>query len=144
MPFKIVNTSINDPNEVKSIFSLQTQLDDCHHNLKKYLLDQVFTMVQPAEGGLNPNHEKCGEIDTVGTDLFKHHRNPSPQAAADSSQWCATFSNKNALFQEDQSLLLHRFHKNVSPNLHHRVVNDMSAFDSMAHGGLLFLKLLLD
>lgn len=28
-PFKIVNTSIDDPNKVKSIFSLQTQLEDC-------------------------------------------------------------------------------------------------------------------
>lgn len=143
-PFKIVNTSINDPDKVKSIFSLRTQLEDCQRNLQKYALLEVFTVVYPLDKAFDATNPNYGQVKTNGTDLFKHYRTVTPTDVAESSRWYATFSHEDTIFQDDLNLSLHYFQKNVSPDLYHRVRTDLKSYDEVTRGGPLFLKLLLD
>ena len=149
--YHAITISINDPEKMTTTYSLANLLKENQRNLAKYDLLDPYNIIYPETGCFEEFHPNEGTLRTdTGTEgyktsnLFADYLRITPESVAASSKYYSIFVPDDHRYQEDLEWSLAYYEKNVEPDLYSKVYSTMMRYETDAHGGPLFLKLLLD
>ena len=147
-PFKLVNVSSNDPAKMVNNFSLSKSIKELTRNSYKFDIDACYKIVYPV---LDPDGNITFELKTENgipttTNLLTDYVGVTTLQVVHSSQYYNRYSHDRSQIAGDSgdlNLSLLYFEKNVEASLYSRVHSQMLDYDVDAHGGPLFLSILL-
>ena len=149
-PFKLVNISSNDPAKMLNNFSLSKSIKELTRNSYKFDIDACYKIVYPvldSDGNITftLKTEGIGGVPTT-TNLLTNYVGVTTLQVVHSSQYYNRYSHDRSQIAGDSgdlNLSLLYFEKNVEASLYSRVHSQMLDYDVDAHGGPLFLSILL-
>ena len=147
-PFKLVNVSSNDPAKMINNFSLSKSIKELTRNSYKFDIDACYKIVYPVldQDGQITFELKTENGTTTTTNLLTNYVGVTTLQVVHSSQYYNRYSHDSSQIAGDSgdlNLSLLYFEKNVESTLYSRVHSQMLDYDVDAHGGPLFLSILL-
>ena len=147
-PFKLVNVSSNDPAKMVNNFSLSKSIKELTRNSFKFDIDACYKIVYPTldqDGQITFDLKGVNGVPTT-TNLLTNYVGVTTLQVVHSSQYYNRYYHDNSQIAGDSgdlNLSLLYFEKNVEASLYSRVHSQMLDYDVEAHGGPLFLSILL-
>ena len=144
--YELLTTSKNNPNMLKTIYSLSKLITNTKNHFIKFDLADPFLLVHPMAG---PNGhvlklKSASDPTPITTNLWTQYHSISPKVVAASCTYYHLYSDTKTNVDTTLRWSYRYFEKNVETNLFNRINNSFLDYPPTAQGGPLFFKLLVD
>jgi hypothetical protein len=141
----LVNVTIKDPKKMVHNFSLTKLLKETERMWRLYdiVTFMITTLVLDANGNVTNELENEDTGNPIARNLFTDYHHISIKEVAESCHFYNEYTMKASQLASDNSLSLAYFKGNVEKELYNRAYDKMMEYDSVSHGGPLFLIILL-